>query len=144
MDKIVYILKTIFFSFILLYVCIIVLYEFDFVNIFSFISPSSLIVIQYLMDIVTLVVIPLALYSFKIKFISKRLTSYKQLQVWSIIRILILCVPMVLNIFLYYYYCQEVSFFYLSVILLLSLFFVYPSKARCENELLNASDEKKE
>lgn len=144
MDKIVYILKTIFFSFILLYVCIIVLYEFDFVNIFSFISPSSLIVIQYLMDIVTLLVIPLALYSFKIKFISKRLTSYKQLQVLSIIRILILCVPMVLNIFLYYYYCQEVSFFYLSIILLLSLFFVYPSKARCENELLNASDEKKE
>lgn len=144
MDKIVYILKTIFFSFILLYVCIIVLYEFDFVNIFSFISPSSLIVIQYLMDIVTLLVIPLALYSFKIKFISKRLTSYKQLQVWSIIRILILCAPMVLNIFLYYYYCEEVSFFYLSIILLLSLFFVYPSKARCENELLNASDEKKE
>lgn len=144
MDKIVYILKTIFFSFILLYVCIIVLYEFDFVNIFSFISPSSLIVIQYLMDIVTLLVIPLALYSFKIKFISKRLTSYKQLQVLSIIRILILCAPMVLNIFLYYYYCEEVSFFYLSIILLLSLFFVYPSKARCENELLNASDEKKE
>ena len=96
MDKIVYILKTIFFSFILLYVCIIVLYEFDFVNITSFISPSSLIVIQYLMDIVTLLVIPLALYSFKIKFISKRLTSYKQLQVWSIIRILILCVPCLL------------------------------------------------
>jgi len=47
---------------------------------------------------------------------------------------MMLCVPMILNTFFYYAFGDSVSFFYLAVILALSLFFVFPNKKRCEHE----------
>ena len=58
----------------------------------------------------------------------------RKLLVWGSVRLMLLCLPMIANIFFYYAFGDAVSFFYLAVILALSLFFVYPSKKRCEHE----------
>ena len=45
-----------------------------------------------------------------------------------------LCLPMVLNVFFYYAFGDVAGFYYLAIILALSLFFVFPTKKRCEHE----------
>ena len=47
-----------------------------------------------------------------------------------------------LNAVLYYQF-MAVAFGYMSIILLLSLFFVYPSKTRCEQEMAELDDGEK-
>ena len=55
------------------------------------------------------------------------------LRLWGVVRLSLLCVPMMVNIVSYYLF-MWVGFAYLAIILLLSLFFVYPSLSRCYNE----------
>lgn len=103
------------------------------------VENSTLVTVQFLMQLLTLAVIPLSLFLFKIGYVRGVLQAdeshvSRHLHFWGSVRILMLCVPMVLNIFFYYIFDEVVSFFYLAVILGLSLFFVYPSKKRCEHE----------
>lgn len=90
------------------------------------------------MEVVTLAIIPLALYLFKIKRINRELTgddetAAKALQKWGCIRLLMLCVPMVVCTLLYYMFVA-VAFAYLSIIFFLSLFFILPTLSRCVEE----------
>lgn len=97
---------------------------------------------QILMELVTIAAIPLALFLFRIKCVRKRLVEGRgnALFKWGCIRLLMLCVPIVLNAILYYQF-MAVAFGYMAIILLLSLFFVYPSKARWEQELADLDEQ---
>ena len=100
---------------------------------------ETVVTLQFLMQMLTLAAIPLALFLFKIGYVRAILHTDEShvsshLLFWGSVRMMILCVPMVLNMFFYYAFGDSVSFFYLAVILALSLFFVYPSKKRCEHE----------
>ena len=107
-----------------------------------------LVMLQFIMQLTTLAAIPLALFLFKIGSIRDALSTdeshvNRALLMWGTARMMLLCVPMVANVFLYYATGEVVSYFYLAVILALSLVFIYPSKKRCEHEchLDNPTDE---
>lgn len=91
---------------------------------------------QIVMEFLTLAAIPLSFFLFRFKRVHRRLVERREkaLLAWGSLRLLLLCVPMILNAVLYYQF-MAVAFGYMGIILLLSLFFVYPSKARCEMEL---------
>lgn len=91
------------------------------------------------MVIIVLAFIPSSLYLFKTKHVHGRLTDDESsaphyLLFWGTIRMMMLCVPMVVCMFLYYAFGENVRFFYLSVICALCLFMVYPSLGRCLKE----------
>ena len=92
-------------------------------------------VIMSMMEILTIIAIPVALKLFKFKAIANKLASDTLLHFerWGIVRLCLLNVPMVINLVWYYLFIGA-CFGYLSIILFLSLFFVYPSLSRCYNE----------
>lgn len=92
-------------------------------------------VIMSMMEILTIIAIPVALKLFKFKAIANKLASdtLHHLERWGIVRLCLLNVPMVINLVCYYLFVGA-GFGYLAIILFLSLFFVYPSLSRCYNE----------
>lgn len=92
-------------------------------------------VIMSMMEILTIIAIPVALKLFKFKAIANKLASGTLLHFerWGIVRLCLLNVPMVINLVCYYLFVGA-GFGYLAIILFLSLFFVYPSLSRCYNE----------
>lgn len=92
-------------------------------------------VIMSMMEILTIIAIPVALKLFKFKAIANKLSSDTLLHFerWGIVRLCLLNVPMVINLVCYYLFVGA-GFGYLAIILFLSLFFVYPSLSRCYNE----------
>lgn len=92
-------------------------------------------VIMSMMEILTIIAIPVALKLFKFKAIANKLASDTLLHFerWGIVRLCLLNVPMVINL-VWYYLFVGAGFGYLAIILFLSLFFVYPSLSRCYNE----------
>ncbi len=93
-------------------------------------------VVMTIMELCTIVAIPVALKLFKFKRISSKLSSTDSLATlnrWGMVRLVLLIVPMVVNLLCYYLF-MKVGFGYLAIILFLSLFFVYPSLSRCYNE----------
>lgn len=97
---------------------------------------------QMWMVVAALVGIPMALKMFSIKLVRDRLTadesrSARALLAWGTLRLLLLGLPMVADALCYYLFGADVRFFYLALIEALALFFVFPSRARCENETGN-------
>ena len=92
-------------------------------------------VIMSMMEILTIIAIPVALKLFKFKAIANKLASDTLLHFerWGIVRLCLLNVLMVINLVCYYLFIGA-GFGYLAIILFLSLFFVYPSLSRCYNE----------
>lgn len=92
-------------------------------------------VIMSMMEILTIIAIPVALKLFKFKAIANKLASDTLLHFerWGNVRLCLLNVPMVINLVCYYLFVGA-GFGYLAIILFLSLFFVYPSLSRCYNE----------
>ena len=92
-------------------------------------------VIMSMMEILTIIAIPVALKLFKFKAIANKLASDTLLHFerWGIVRLCLLNVTMVINLVCYYLFVGA-GFGYLAIILFLSLFFVYPSLSRCYNE----------
>ena len=92
-------------------------------------------VIMSMMEILTIIAIPVALKLFKFKAIANKLASDTLLHFerWGIVRLCLLNVPMVINLVCYSLFVGA-GFGYLAIILFLSLFFVYPSLSRCYNE----------
>jgi len=90
-----------------------------------------------IMELLTLCAIPLALRLFKFKKVERQLTadggSFDVLMKWGGLRMALLCIPLVVNTLLYYLF-MNVAFGYMAIILLLSLFFIYPSLNRCIEE----------
>lgn len=92
-------------------------------------------VIMSMMEILTIIAIPVALKLFKFKAIANKLASDTLLHFerWGIVRLCLLNVPMVINLVCYYLFVGA-GFGYLAIILFLSLFFIYPSLSRSYNE----------
>lgn len=90
---------------------------------------------QILQEVVTIAVIPLSLKLFKMKKIHEKLVKEKgpALLKWGMIRIDMLCIPMLVNTFMYYQ-TMSPAFGYMAIILFLCLFFIYPSLGRCYSE----------
>lgn len=123
--------------FLLVLICIVAIYELPILLPGCLAGKKSLTFVQFIMQPITLLLIPLALYLFKIPRVCKSITniqSYKGFQIWACVRICLLCIPIILNILFYYIYGKEVGFFYLALILMISIFFIYPTKERCESE----------
>lgn len=98
---------------------------------------GSLYYVQMAMQLTTLFVIPTGLYLLRNGIVKKSVMGARSEGIyilWASVRMLMLCVPLVLNILFYYLYGSEVGFFYLAVVLFLALYFVYPSEDRCKRE----------
>lgn len=125
---------------ILICLVVILLYENPFLMVGSYAdSKSSEFVFASVMELVTIGVIPLALYLFKIKTINASLTAEgdqreRALLRWGSIRLAMLTVPMMVNTVLYYLY-MNVAFGYMAIILFLSLIFIVPTLSRCADEI---------
>lgn len=91
-----------------------------------------------MMELVTILVIPMALKLFSLKAVRRKLVARKgdALLPWGTTRINMLCLPMLVNTFMYYQ-TMSAAFGYMAIILFLCLFFIYPSIGRCEDETSN-------
>lgn len=91
--------------------------------------------LQVMMEMVTIVAIPVALKLFSLKVVRAKLVKGKgaALLPWGTARLNMLCLPMLVNTFLYYQ-TMSPTFGYMAIIMFLCLFFIYPSMARCYAE----------
>lgn len=127
---------TIFLTSIAVGLVIVVLFENDLLpcGIMILDDKSVEFVVATIMELLTICVIPVALKLFRFKRISKLLTSAEALSKWGTIRLLMLCVPMIVNT-VFYYMFMNVAFGYMGIIIFLCLFFVVPTKERCRSEI---------
>lgn len=118
-------------------VALVVLYETDTLlpGAFAGMGNEGFIVLA-LMELATICLIPLALRLFKFKAVGGKLVASgaKSLLVWGSLRMAMLCLPLVANTLLYYLF-MDVAFGYMALICLVCLTFIYPSAARCANEV---------
>ena len=91
------------------------------------------------MELLTIGFIPLSLYLFRIGFFRRSLTTAaekpRRLLLWGTLRMMMLCLPMLLNTLFYYLFGFSVAFGYMAIVLFLCLFMIYPSMKRCEYEV---------
>ena len=130
------ILMTNFLFMVLLAVLLVVLYETGILEPTNLAGDTSLVfVVQVVMELLTIVVIPVALKLFSFKAVKRRLVEKggDALLSWGTARLNLLCLPMLVNLFMYYQ-TMAPGFGYMAIILVLCLFFVYPSMSRCEAE----------
>ena len=123
------ILRTLFIASVGIAVVVAALYELD-------ILPSGVLadrpqdefLCTIAMELVTIVFIPIALRLFKTKDVDRRLDEgdIKTFKTWSIVRILMITVPLLMNTLLYYIF-MNTAFGYMALILLICLPFIYPA-----------------
>lgn len=121
---------------VLLSLIIVVLYETDLLTAADFAGDKNTeFLCVTLMEVMTICLIPLALRLFKFKTVATALTSSPAsgLMLWGTVRMMMLCVPIVVNTLLYYQF-MNVALGYMAIIGLICLVFVYPGKGRCEAE----------
>ncbi len=131
---------------VLICLCIIILYENDLLLSGSWHDNKiDEYYVAIVMELVTICLIPLSLRLFKFRSVKQDLQTSEGLMLrkWGSVRLLMLTLPMMVNCWLYYQF-MNVAFGYMGIIGLLSLCFVYPSKARCSQEEAEASAEKGE
>lgn len=99
-------------------------------------SNHTAFVVSCIMEAMTIIAIPLALKLFSLKSIKQQLQEKKEaaLLKFGIIRMLMLLVPLVVNITLYYVFAESVAFGYMAIILAIALTFITPTKERCQAE----------
>ena len=85
-----------------------------------------------ILEIVTICVIPLALWLFKMGKIHHALSKGKEtvLLRWGSFRLLLLCIPLLANALCYWLFMAP-TFAYMAIMLFISLFFIFPSMERC-------------
>lgn len=136
MDKVVKTLKVYFYAPIVLALLLVVLYETDMILPGSIRMDANLnFLVLSLMEILTLAVIPAALYLFKTKKVHEQLVlnPVSSMRRYGILRLLMLGMPLVANTDLYYM-SMNTAYGYMAIVLLIVMPFVYPSKSRCEEE----------
>jgi hypothetical protein len=136
MDKVVKTLKVYSYAPIVLALLLVVLYETDMILPGSIRMDANLnFLVLSLMEILTLAVIPAALYLFKTKKVREQLVlnPVSSMRRYGILRLLMLGVPLVANTDLYYM-SMNTAYGYMAIVLLIVMPFVYPSKSRCEEE----------
>ena len=89
--------------------------------------------------LVYVITVAMALKLFSFKPIHRQLVTRKgdALLPLGTARLNMLCLPMLINTFMYYQ-TMAPAFGYMAIILFLCLFFVYPSVGRCEDETTEA------
>ena len=89
-----------------------------------------------ILELLALVLIPLSFWLFRWKKVREDLGQRKEeaLLLWGMVRLLMLCLPMLASILAYYFFLTP-TFYYLALILAICLFFVYPSAGRCAREV---------
>lgn len=98
-------------------------------------SPNTELVITTLVELLSLLLIPVSLKMFKFKPVRQDLVQRKEqaLRKWGVVRFGVLFSVLFVNTLLYYIY-MNTAFGYLAIITLLCLPFVYPSRDRCLTE----------
>ena len=129
MKKTVNILRTLFIASVGIAVVVAALYELD-------ILPSGVLadrpqdefLCTIAMELVTIVFIPIAFRTPKPKDVDRRLDEgdIKTFKTWSIVRILMITVPLLMNTLLYYIF-MNTTFGYMALILLICLPIIYPA-----------------
>lgn len=130
------ILKINFFLMVSVALLLVALYEFELLVPTELAGDANLVfMLQMLMELITILTIPVALKLFSLKLVRRRLLAGKgdALLCWGTARLNMLCLPMLVNVFLYYQ-VMWAGFGYMAIILFLCLFFVYPSMDRCVAE----------
>lgn len=130
------ILMTNFLFMLLVAFLLVVLYETEILTANDIAANQTMMFgILVVMELATIVVIPMALKLFSLKAIRRKLLAEKgdALLFWGTTRINMLCLPMLINTFMYYQ-TMSPAFGYMAIILVLCLFFVYPSIGRCIEE----------
>lgn len=145
-DKVQRILRFNFFFSLLWVLLLVVIYEMEWVmpGILADEHEAQFLLLS-VMEIVTIVCIPLALKLFVFKKVRRKLVAQKgeALLRLGLIRHLMLWLPMILNTY-FYYNTMAAAFGYMAIILVLCMFFVYPSSSRCYAETEDVKkDEKK-
>ncbi len=136
MKKTINILKTELFASIFVAVVVVILYETE------TLLPGDLseeknaeFLLTSLMELLTICLIPLSLRLFKFNKIHRNLVATREqgLKKLGSLRMMMLCVPMVVNTILYYLF-MNVAFGYMAIIGLICLPFIYPGEGRCRAE----------
>jgi hypothetical protein len=98
-------------------------------------SPNTELVVTTLVELLSLLLIPVSLKMFKFKPVRQDLVQRKEqaLRKWGVVRLGVLFSVLFVNTLLYYIY-MNTAFGYLAIITLLCLPFVYPSRDRCLTE----------
>lgn len=128
MKKTVNILRTLFIASVGIAVVVAALYELDILPTGVLADrPQDEFLCTIAMELVTIVFIPIALRLFKTKDVDRRLDEgdIKSFKTWSIVRILMITVPLLMNTLLYYIF-MNTTFGYMALILLICLPFIYP------------------
>ena len=130
-------LKTLFYIGIALELLLIALYESNVLLEGAWCGNAEAeFIVMTLMQLVTVCAIPLALRLLKFSVVRQYVTSHGEhgLQKMSVLRMLLLFVPMLLNSVFYYEFVKA-GFGYLAIILAISLVFIVPTQSRCASEL---------
>lgn len=137
MKQVQHILLAHFLAWIAIALCIVVVFENGLLpaGVLSA-DKGSEFVVATVMELLTICVIPFSLWMFRQRRVRRQLVERKEkaLRRWGLLRIYLLVVPMTANTIIYYLY-MNVAFGYMGIILFLSLFFIYPSLARCNQEV---------
>ena len=129
MKKTVNILRTLFIASVGIAVVVAALYELDILPTGVLADrPQDEFLCTIAMELVTIVFIPIALRLFKTKDVDRRLDEgdIKTFKTWSIVRILMITVPLLMNTLLYYSF-MNTTFGYMALIQLICLPFIYPA-----------------
>lgn len=127
-------LTAVFYSNVAAVLTLVVLFETGILDSGTLLGDDQLqFVITTTMELMTLCLIPSALYLLKMPRIHKQLVAdpEQSLRKWGILRLDMLCLPLILNTLFYYMFGLQVAFGYMALILALCLFMVYPSMNRC-------------
>lgn len=134
-------------AFLIIYVvsvlCIVSLFETGVVGSGAMADNHQLqFILLSVMELITICVIPLALWMFRARFIHRQLLDDKApaLLKWGLIRMHMLVLPMLANTLLYYL-TMSAAFGYMAIILFLCLAFINPSMARCVAETSSPTSE---
>ena len=97
-------------------------------------------IVATVMELITICSIPVMLRTFKFGFVRRSVAAGGEdsLRRWSIMRMLVMCVLMVVNTLLYYVF-MNVAFGYMGIIIFLCIFLIFPSMDRLKREMEECS-----
>lgn len=134
MKQVQRILSVTFWTGIIIGACIAVVFETMIVEpgVLSGISENTEFIVTTMMEMLTLLFIPVSLKLFKFGKVHADLITRKSqaLALWGGLRMTVLLLLLLVNTLLYYMY-MNTAFGYMAIICLLCLPFIYPSMNRC-------------
>lgn len=136
MKRTQYILLITFWAIMVLNLLLVILFELFFKSKHQAGTSESIeFVLLSVMELVTICAIPLTLRLFKFGVVHRQLVQQKEksLLMFGLIRLGVFAVLLTLNTLFYCIYNND-AFGYMSIILFLSMMFVYPSMDRCYDE----------